>query len=121
METPARQRSKTHEPSTEFLKENIPVVMDWPSNSPDLNPIENLWGIVKNDVERRMPKNLGELESFMVEEWNRIPESMLINLVGSMKRRCELIIEKNKFGRDKIKISGFCCYALYMHLVLLCI
>jgi transposase len=81
--------------ATEFVKENIPMVMDWPSNSPDLNPIENLWGIVKNNVERRMPKNLGELESFMVEEWNRIPESMLINLVGSMKRRCELIIEKN--------------------------
>ena len=69
--------------------------MDWPSNSPDLNPIENLWGIVKNNVEMRMPKNLGELESFMEEEWNRIPESMLINLVGSMRRRCELIIENN--------------------------
>ena len=96
METPARQRSKTHESSCYgILKENIPVVMDWPSNSLDLNPIENLWGIVKNNVERRMPKNLGELESFMVEEWNRIPESMLINLVGSMKQRCELIIEKN--------------------------
>jgi len=96
VETPARQRSKhTSCLATEFLKENIPVVMDWPSNSPDLNPIENLWGIVKNNVERRMPKNLGELESFMVEEWNRIPESMLINLVGSMKQRCELIIEKN--------------------------
>jgi len=71
--------------ATEFLKENIPAVMDWPSNSPDLNPIENLWGIVKNNVERRMPKNLGELERFMVEEWDRILESMLINLVASMK------------------------------------
>ena len=54
--------------ATEFLKENIPVVMDWPSNNLDLNPIENLWGIVKNNMERRMPN---ELERFMVEVWNR--------------------------------------------------
>lgn len=81
--------------ATEFLKKNVPACMDWPSNSPDLNPIENLWGIVKDNVERRMPKNLGELEGFMVEEWDRIPESVLINLVKSMKRRCELVIESN--------------------------
>jgi len=73
----------------------MPQVMDWPSNSPDLNPIENLWSIVKKSVERRMPKNLPELERFMVEEWNNIPNHVLINLAQSMKRRCELIIEKN--------------------------
>ena len=44
-----------------------------------------------------MPKNLGELERFMIEEWNRIPESMLINLIELMKRYYELIIkQKNK-------------------------
>jgi len=78
-----------------FLQENMPEVMAWPSNSPDLNPIENLWSIVKGNVERRMPKNQDELERFMVEEWENIPDSTLINLVKSMKRRCELVIEKN--------------------------
>ena len=47
--------------------------MDWPSNCPDLNPIENLWNIVKSNVERRMPKNCGELKQFMEEEWQNIP------------------------------------------------
>ena len=42
----------------EFLEENFPEVMDWPSNSSELNPIENLWGIVKHRVEKRMPNNI---------------------------------------------------------------
>ncbi len=79
----------------EFLRNNVPEVMDWPSNSPDLNPIENLWAIVKGNVERRMPKNLNDLERFMAEEWRNIPETVIINLAGSMRRRCELIIENN--------------------------
>ena len=52
--------------------------MEWPANSPDLNPIENLWHFVKRNAEKRMPKNRADLERLMVEEWNSIPDSMLI-------------------------------------------
>jgi transposase len=78
-----------------FLNENFPEVIDWPSNSPDLNPIENLWAIVKRNVEMRIPKNILELEQYMIEEWNKIPNNILNNYIGSMKRRCKMIIEKN--------------------------
>jgi len=78
-----------------FLRDNMPEIIDWPSNSPDLNPIENLWSIVKRNVERKMPKNVSDLRRFMVEEWDDIPRSTLIGLVRSMKRRCELVIECN--------------------------
>ena len=86
--------------STNFLEtigasSNFPEAMDWPSNSPDLNPIKNLWAIVKRNVEMQMPKNLSELEQHMVEEWDRIPNSVLINCIGSMRRRCEMVIENN--------------------------
>jgi len=66
-----------------------------PPNSPDLNPIENLWNIVKTNVERRKPRNCKELEQFMTEVWDNIPNFVLINLIDSIKHRCKLIIENN--------------------------
>ena len=42
-----------------------------------------------------MPQNQQDLSRFMAEQWNAIPETRLINLVQSMKRRCELVIESN--------------------------
>ena len=45
----------------EFLEENVPEVIDWPSNSPDINPIENLWSIVKHNVEKHLSRNIKEL------------------------------------------------------------
>ena len=39
-----------------------------------------------------MPQNQKDLTDFMKEEWDVIPESILINLIKSMRRRCELVI-----------------------------
>ena len=70
--------------------------MDWPSNSSDLNSIENLWCIVKYNVERRTPKNCEKLKQFMEEKWQNILEATFINLADSMKRRCKLSIDNGE-------------------------
>ncbi len=38
------------------------TVLDWPANSPDLNPIENLWGIVKRKMRYARPNNADDLK-----------------------------------------------------------
>jgi transposase len=60
-----------------------------PPLSPDLNPIEHLWDELGRSVRQRpvQPTNLRELGIALVEEWNRIPQNRLAQLVESMPRR----------------------------------
>ncbi|KAI3374458.1 hypothetical protein L3Q82_006276 [Scortum barcoo] len=46
----------------EWLQDNSVNVLEWPSQSPDLNPTEHLWRDLKMAVHRRFPSNLMELE-----------------------------------------------------------
>ncbi len=59
----------------ERLHNNSVTVLEWPSQSPDLNPIEHLWRDLKMAVHQRLPSNLTELERICKEEWQRIPTS----------------------------------------------
>ena len=59
----------------------------WPSHSPDLNPIENLWSDVFRRVFARNPPTLADLKQFVIEEWERTPVSLLRKLAYSMRRR----------------------------------
>lgn len=79
-----------------FLERDIPV-MDWPARSPDLNPIENLWGILARRVYSggRQFGSVRELEAAVREEWRKIPLTMLQNLVDSMPKRIYETILKN--------------------------
>ena len=52
-----------------WIKGKILNVLEWPSQSPDLNPIENLRYDLKIAVHQRNPCNLKELEQFCLEQW----------------------------------------------------
>ncbi|CAF1312566.1 unnamed protein product [Rotaria sordida] len=76
----------------QFIRKNVPELLDWPSNSPDVNPIENIWSIVKRKVEKRKPKNTDELELFLAEEFKNTDINVVKNCVMSMKNRCLSLI-----------------------------
>uniref|UniRef100_A0A9J7WYR2 Tc1-like transposase DDE domain-containing protein n=1 Tax=Cyprinus carpio carpio TaxID=630221 RepID=A0A9J7WYR2_CYPCA len=64
--------------STWFKDHSIPV-LNWPANSPDLNPRENLCGIVKRKMRYARPKNAEELKATIRATWALItPEQFFI-------------------------------------------
>ncbi len=69
------------------------TVLDWPANSPDLNPIENLWGIVKRKMRDTRPNNADELKAAIKETWASIPPQQCHKLITSMPRRIEAVIK----------------------------
>ncbi len=70
---------------------------EWSSQSPDMNPIENLWWELKVRVAKRQPRNLNDLEKICKEEWNKIPPEMCANLVANYKKRLTSVIANKAF------------------------
>ena len=68
--------------------------LEWPAQSPDLNPIEYLW----DELERRLqatpshPTSVSDLTNELLEEWSKIAQNTVLNLVESFTRRVEAVI-----------------------------
>lgn len=78
-----------------WLLYNTPHVLDTPAQSPDINPIENLWSYLDTKVRQHRISNKEDLKRILREEWEKIEPSYCETLVKSMPKRLEDVI-KNK-------------------------
>jgi hypothetical protein len=69
-------------------KSKIPL-MDWPANSPDLNPMETIWAYLKGQLDQYTndPKDVNELWERIQDIWTKIPIEFIEKLYNSMPDR----------------------------------
>jgi len=84
----------------QYIEEKGINVSPWPSYSPDLNPIENLWSILDYQCRSRKSKNEAELFADLQNAWMNIPQETIQHLIESMPRRVAAVI-KNKGNPTK--------------------
>lgn len=76
----------------DFFEEQRVTVIPWPSNSPDINPIENVWRLMKDELELAELQSLPNWEGKIVETWNGIRGETRRRLIHGLRKRFEEVI-----------------------------
>ena len=79
----------------ELLHRNGVTCLDFPSYSPDLNPIENLWATLAREVEKKQCDSIEELQDAIEEAWKTVDQEHMRKLAASMPQRCAAVIAAN--------------------------
>ena len=88
----------------EWFENNDISTLNWPSQFPDLNSIENLWNTLKVKVHKRNPQNVKQLEELCKEEWGKVTLDLCGKLVANYRKWLDAV----KQNRLRNKISNWC-------------
>jgi len=75
-------------------EKGVNVIQNWPSHSPDLNPIEEMWALLNQRVAERHPKSQEELERLTVEVWNAITMAEVNAYVNSFWSKINRMMDR---------------------------
>ncbi len=74
-------RAHTSKETIKWLKDHGVQVIEWPAFSPDLNCIENLWGLMKRQVEEVDPTEPKRFEGEVMKIWDDITHELLESFI----------------------------------------
>ena len=94
MEDNAPVHKKVCIPAREILGMEI---LEWPPNSPDLNPIENIWSYMKDIIARDYAQvsSAKEMKRIVCRMWEQFKDGQWDKLIESMPHRMEAVIAVN--------------------------
>ncbi|CAB5330701.1 unnamed protein product [Rhizophagus irregularis] len=77
-----------------FLTSSNIELFPWPAQSPDMNPIENIWSYIEVKIRQRdsQPSSVSQLKQWVKKEWDAVPADYYRNLIKSMPRRIQAVI-----------------------------
>ncbi|RWR98614.1 hypothetical protein B4U79_15264 [Dinothrombium tinctorium] len=93
-------RPHTAKKTQEWFRDHSVQVLPWPPCSPDLNPIENLWGVMKRRLAKLEERSSEAWEDEIKKIWNELSTHSLESFIKSMPQRIEKCIAANG---EKIK------------------
>ena len=90
---PVHKARSTQKRFVEIIVEEL----DWPAQSPELNPIKHLWDELLRQMRARLnrPTSVPDITNALVAEWKQVPTAMFQRLVEILPRRVEAFIAFN--------------------------
>ena len=80
---------------TKFFEENGITVLPWPPYSPDLNPNENVWGILKQTLRKEDLSDKEKAPDLMKEAFQNVGTGCILDMYVEYKERAKAVIEND--------------------------
>ncbi|KAG2463243.1 TCB1 transposase, partial [Polypterus senegalus] len=88
----------TAKATQEFIKAKKWKILEWPSQSPDPNPTEHAFHLLKTKLRTERPTNKQQLKAAAVKAWKSIKKEETQHLVMSMSSRLQAVIASKGFS-----------------------
>ena len=76
-----------------LLSEEDVTVMEWPAQSPEMNPIQNVWKLLNERPKQKNPRNVKELWTNLKGEREKISIDECKTFIRLCSKRCQAVIE----------------------------